>query len=58
MVRSDAFGWSTKWRFRNTTRNLELVYSFPLPVGVTLLSFTVSLGERKYQGEVIPRAQA
>lgn len=42
----------------DTTRNLELVYSFPLPVGVTLLSFTVSLGERKYQGEVIPRAQA
>ena len=38
--------------------NLELAYTFPLPVDAILLSFVVQIGERIYQGEVIPRAQA
>lgn len=46
-------------KYKNDTeRNLELAYTFPLPVGATLLSFTVQLGERSYQGEVIPRSEA
>lgn len=38
--------------------NLELTYTFPLPVAGTLLSFSVAIGERKFLGEVIARAQA
>lgn len=38
--------------------NLELTYTFPLPVDNVLLSFTVQLGERRYQGEVISRQKA
>jgi len=38
--------------------NLELTYTFPIPVGGILLSFNVRIGERTYQGEVIPRVQA
>jgi Ca-activated chloride channel family protein len=46
-------------RYRNDgDENLELAYSFPLPVDGTLLSFAVVLGERRYQGEVIPRKEA
>lgn len=46
-------------KFKNdTASNLELTYTFPLPVGATLLSFTLSIGERTYQGEVIPRVEA
>lgn len=46
-------------KYKNDTEtNLELAYTFPLPVGATLLSFTVKIGERSYQGEVIPRADA
>ncbi len=46
-------------KYKNDTEtNLELAYSFPLPVGGTLLSFAVKIGERSYQGEVIPRAEA
>lgn len=46
-------------KFKNDTEaNLELAYTFPLPVEATLLSFSVQLGERCYQGEVIPRSDA
>ena len=46
-------------KYKNDTEtNLELAYTFPLPVGATLLSFTVKIGERSYQGEVLPRAEA
>lgn len=38
--------------------NLELTYTFPLPISGVLLSFTVSIGERKYEGLVITRRQA
>ncbi len=38
--------------------NLELAYTFPLPVAATLLSFSVAIGERHYQGQVLPRSKA
>lgn len=46
-------------KYRNDTEdNLELAYTFPLPVGAVLLSFNVQMGEQKYQGKVIPRKDA
>jgi len=46
-------------KYRNNTgTNLELAYTFPLPVGATLLSISVKIGEQTYQGEVIPRSEA
>lgn len=42
----------------DTETNLELAYTFPLPVGATLLSFVVQVGERSFHGEVIPRKDA
>lgn len=46
-------------KYKNDTgSNLELAYTFPLPVKATLLSFIVRIGERSYHGEVIPRAEA
>lgn len=45
--------------YRNATdQNLELAYTFPLPVGATLLSFQVRVGDRQFAGEVIPRKEA
>lgn len=45
--------------YRNDTEtNLELAYTFPLPVGATLLSFSVNIGNRSYHGEVVARAKA
>lgn len=46
-------------KYQNDTEtNLELTYTFPLPVGAILLSFVVQIGERSFYGEVIPRADA
>lgn len=46
-------------QYKNDTEaNLELAYTFPLPVVATLLSFTVRIGERSFQGAVIPRSDA
>lgn len=46
-------------KYKNDTEtNLELAYTFPLPVSSTLLSFTIQIGERCFQGEVIPRKEA
>lgn len=41
-----------------TKKNLEVAYTFPLPVDAVLLGFSVSIGERRYDGEVVPRRQA
>ncbi len=50
---------SVTQRYRNDTAgNLELAYTFPLPVGANLLSFEVRIGERCYTGEVVPRREA
>lgn len=46
-------------KYKNHTKsNLELTYTFPLPLGATLLSFSVRIGERSCKGIVIPRAEA
>ncbi|BAL23740.1 VIT domain-containing protein [Azoarcus sp. KH32C] len=46
-------------QYENTTnRNLEIAYTFPLPVDAVLLSFAVSIGDRRYCGEVVPRSKA
>lgn len=46
-------------KYKNVTEtNLELAYTFPLPVGAILLSFVVQVGERSFHGEVIPRKDA
>lgn len=46
-------------KYRNDSRdNLELAYTFPLPADGALLSFGVKVGERKFQGVVIPRREA
>ncbi len=38
--------------------NLELAYTFPLPVGGVLISFTVVVGARTFHGAVMPRKDA
>ena len=46
-------------KYRNDTKtNLELAYTFPLPVAAILMSFSVRIGERRLHGEVIPRKDA
>ncbi|HMV00315.1 MAG TPA: VIT and VWA domain-containing protein [Rhodocyclaceae bacterium] len=46
-------------KYRNDTPdNLELAYTFPLPLGATLLSFAVKMRDKHCIGEVIPRSQA
>lgn len=41
-----------------TTDNLEITYTFPLPVDAVLLGFEVELGERRLVGEVVRRSEA
>ena len=46
-------------RFRNQTgKNVEIVYSFPLPWGAVLLDVGVQLGERHLSGAVVEKKQA
>lgn len=46
-------------QYENATKtNLEVAYTFPLPVDAVLLGFSVCIGERRYCGEVVPRRQA
>jgi Ca-activated chloride channel family protein len=46
-------------RYRNdTSANLEVAYTFPLPVDGVLLDFEASLGGRTYRGKVMPRREA
>lgn len=42
----------------DTKTNLELAYTFPLPVAGILMSFSVRIGERRLEGEVIARKDA
>ena len=42
----------------DTGTNLELTYTFPLPMSGTLLSFFVSIGGKRFEGEVVPRTKA
>ncbi len=46
-------------RYRNdTSANLEVAYTFPLPVDGVLLDFEATLGGRPYHGRVMPRREA
>lgn len=46
-------------KYRNETdKNLEISYTFPLPIDGVLLTFAVQIGERHYQGQVMPRSDA
>lgn len=46
-------------RFRNPTdRNIEVVYTFPLPWGAVLLGVDVTLGGKKLTGSVIEKKRA
>jgi Ca-activated chloride channel family protein len=46
-------------RFRNDTdRNVEVVYSFPLPRGAVLLSVDATLGDRRLSGVVVEKKDA
>lgn len=50
---------SLSQRYRNdTSANLEVAYTFPLPVDGVLLDFEASLGGRTYRGTVMPRREA
>lgn len=42
----------------STADNLEITYTFALPVDAVLLGFEVELGDRKWVGQVVPRAEA
>ena len=48
----------TQTYFNGTDTNLEITYTFPLPVGGILLGFVVKMGERQYEGTVISRTEA
>ena len=46
-------------RYRNpSTRHIEAVYTFPLPLEAVLLNFGVELGDRRMAGMVIAKSEA
>lgn len=46
-------------RYENASaHNLEIAYTFPLPVDAVLLSFAACVGNRRHVGEVVPRQKA
>jgi len=46
-------------RYRNPEkRNVEAVYTFPLPLDGVLLDFTVEIGDRRLAGTVVEKAKA
>lgn len=50
---------SLSQRYRNdTAANLEVAYTFPLPVDGVLLDFEATLGGRPYRGKVMPCREA
>lgn len=45
--------------FRNeSSRNIEAVYTFPLPHGAVLLDLVAKIGDRELRGSVLPKAKA
>ena len=45
--------------YRNTrTKNIEAVYTFPLPMGAVLLDVELELGERRLRGQVVEKKAA
>jgi len=60
-ARADGLLLQTTFRQRyanRTERNLEAVYTFPLPHGAVLLGLEFTLGERRLNGVVAERKQA
>lgn len=60
-ARADGLLLQTTFRQRyanRTERNLEAVYTFPLPHGAVLLGLEFTLGERRLKGVVAERKQA
>ncbi|HEU4373440.1 MAG TPA: VIT domain-containing protein [Telluria sp.] len=52
-------GIAVEQRFRNSSeRNIEIVYTFPLPGGAVLLGVDVRVGERQLSGAVGEKRQA
>ena len=53
------FECAVEQRYRNdTSRNLEVVYTFPLPPAAVLLGVELCIGDRRLAGVVMPKAQA
>ena len=53
------FALTLRQTYRNTgPRNIEVVYTFPLPPGAVLLGFAAELNGRRLDGRVLPRRQA
>ena len=44
--------------FNPNDRDLEAIYSFPLPKSASLSEVTITAGERELHGEVLPRLEA
>jgi Ca-activated chloride channel homolog len=53
------FSLTLRQTYRNTSsRTLEVVYTFPLPLSAVLLGFSAEFSGRRVDCEVMPRAQA
>jgi hypothetical protein len=53
------FECAVEQRYRNDTgRNVEVVYTFPLPDAAVLLSVELCIGDRRLAGIVMPKARA
>ena len=48
----------TQKYLNDTADNLELAYTFPLPVGGVLIAFSAMVGGRAFHGQVMPRSKA
>jgi len=59
MVRGLLFELTVEQRYRNPgANNIEVVYTFPLPIEAVLLDLDVRLGERKLSAVVVERKEA
>lgn len=53
------FALTLRQTYRNDgPRNMEVVYTFPLPPGAVLLGFAAELDGRRLDGRILPRRQA
>lgn len=53
------FALTLRQTYRNAgARNMEVVYTFPLPPGAVLLGFAAELDGRRLDGRILPRRQA
>jgi Ca-activated chloride channel homolog len=48
----------TQTFFNPNTQDLEAVYSFPVPKSASLSEFSITSGEERIDGEVVPKAKA